>query len=150
MDFIIFDVCQDCPPTGSQIYSYLQQIYQKAHSAGWILTTVFFSQVSYFLLFSLIFSHLPSSSCSVLKNFIAASLPPFSTTWIIIVNAGESDKLKLLIKNILKVYFKNVWGWFGFQNFVGKPLAETWKEWTRTCVKDYGWLFIQPMLSYFA
>ena len=48
------------------------------------------------LLFFSFFSHLPSSSCSVLKNFIAASLPPFSTTWIIIVNAGESDKLKLL------------------------------------------------------
>ena len=30
-----------------------------------------------------LFPHLPSSSCSVLKNFMAASLPPFITTWII-------------------------------------------------------------------
>ena len=105
-----------------------------------------------------LFPHLPSSSCSVRKNFMAASLPPFITTWII----------KNVKKNNLNCHFQS-WAYKSaslcfcaftlllilicrfrknnlsldkhcYSCFRNPPLLTTWKGWTRTWKKMDGLL----------
>ena len=104
-----------------------------------------------------LFRHLPSSSCSVLKNFMAASLPPFITTWIkrymkknwiAIFNREHINQLHCVFAHL---HF--CWSWFAdlekknlsldkhyYSCFRNPPLVATWKGWTRICNKMDGLL----------
>ena len=98
-----------------------------------------------------LFPNLPSSSCSVLKNFMAASLPPFITTWII-KNIKKTTWIAIFNRehiNQLHCVFAHLhfcWSWFAdlekknlsldkhyYSCFRNPPLVATWKGWTRIC-----------------
>ena len=97
-----------------------------------------------------LFPHLPSSSCSVLKNFMAASLPPFITTWIKKYMkkklnchfqswANKSASLcfcafTLLLILICRFRKTNLsLDRHCYSCFRNPPLVATWKGWTRIC-----------------